>query len=148
MSESVNHPSHYNSGKIEVIEAIEDWRLDFHLGNAVKYVSRAGKKNPAKYVEDLEKAIWYIKRKIEVIQAGDQKRDPIRPNDMNPRAERGHGNLTDFFLARGISEYKLTDEGGKWLTVWTPEKMSEDDGEAFLSLFPNGKPITFCWGKP
>lgn len=52
---SVNHPSHYNSGKIEVIEAIEDWRLGFHRGNAVKYIARAGKKDPRKEIEDLEK---------------------------------------------------------------------------------------------
>lgn len=44
----VSHPSHYNAGKIEVIEAIEDWGLCFHLGNSVKYVARAGKKDPQK----------------------------------------------------------------------------------------------------
>lgn len=66
MSDSVNHPSHYNSGKIEVIEAIEDWALSFHLGNAVKYIARAGKKNPDKLIEDLEKAIWYVRRQIDI----------------------------------------------------------------------------------
>ena len=60
-----NHPSHYTDGKIEVIDFIEDKKLGFHLGNAVKYIARAGKKDPAKTVEDLEKAIWYIKRYIE-----------------------------------------------------------------------------------
>lgn len=60
----VNHPSHYTDGKIEVIDFIEDKKLDFHLGNAVKYISRAGKKNPDKKIEDLEKAIWYIQREI------------------------------------------------------------------------------------
>jgi hypothetical protein len=39
--EAVNHPSHYNMGKIEVIDAIEDWKLGFHAGNVVKYVSVA-----------------------------------------------------------------------------------------------------------
>lgn len=61
----VNHPSHYTDGKIEVIDFIEDKKLGFHLGNAVKYIARAGKKDPTKTVEDLEKAIWYIKRYIE-----------------------------------------------------------------------------------
>ena len=61
---AVDHPSHYNSGKIEVIDYIEDQNLDFCLGNAVKYISRAGKKNPDKEIEDLEKAIWYIQRHI------------------------------------------------------------------------------------
>lgn len=82
---SVNHPSHYNSGKIEVIEAIEDWRLSFHRGNAVKYVARAGKKNPLKEEEDLEKAIWYLKRELELLRAKNENRSPARPNDMNPR---------------------------------------------------------------
>lgn len=65
---SVNHPSHYTSGKIEVIDFIEDQQLDFHLGNCVKYVSRAGKKDPHKIVEDLEKARWYLTRKIEALK--------------------------------------------------------------------------------
>lgn len=67
---SVNHPSHYNTGKIEVIEFIEDKSLGFHLGNAVKYVARSGIKNPEKYIEDLEKAIWYLKRAIEIHKKG------------------------------------------------------------------------------
>ena len=63
-SDPVNHPSHYTSGKIEVIDFIEDQKLDFHLANALKYICRAGKKNPDKTQEDLEKAIWYIQRYI------------------------------------------------------------------------------------
>ena len=63
--DNVNHPSHYNTGKIEVIEAIEDWKLDFCLGNAVKYIARAGKKDPNKTIEDLEKAKWYIQHEID-----------------------------------------------------------------------------------
>lgn len=62
-NDSVNHPSHYNVGKIEVIEAIEDWKLNFNLGNAVKYIARADHKN--KPIEDLEKAKWYIERELE-----------------------------------------------------------------------------------
>src|SRR5699024_9883836 len=60
----VNSPSHY-AGKIEVIDFIEDKGLGFHLGNSVKYISRAGKKDPRKTEEDLKKAIWYIERYIE-----------------------------------------------------------------------------------
>ena len=62
--DNVNHPSHYTSGQIEVIDFIEDKDLGFHLGNAVKYISRAGRKNPDKTVEDLRKAVWYINRQI------------------------------------------------------------------------------------
>ena len=64
----VENPSHYNSGKIEVIDFIEDQNLNFNLGNAVKYISRAGKKDPKKFREDLEKAIWYINRELKRIE--------------------------------------------------------------------------------
>lgn len=60
----VNHPAHYTDGKIEVIDFIEDKGLNFHLGNAVKYIARAGKKNPATTIQDLEKAQWYLNRQI------------------------------------------------------------------------------------
>lgn len=65
MSEdSINHPSHYTFGKIEVIEVIEDWNLGYHLSSVIKYVARAGKKDPMKTVEDLKKAAWYLERAI------------------------------------------------------------------------------------
>lgn len=56
----VKHPSHYTDGKIETIHFIEDKQLNFSRGNAVKYIVRAGKKDPAKEVEDLKKAIQYL----------------------------------------------------------------------------------------
>ena len=62
------NPAHYRDGKIEVIDFIEDKRLGFHLGNAVKYIARAGKKDPTKEVEDLKKADWYIKRRIKKLE--------------------------------------------------------------------------------
>ena len=68
--DNVNHPSHYTSGKIEVIDFIEDKQLGFHLGNAVKYISRAGRKDPARTVEDLRKAAWYLNRQIERLERG------------------------------------------------------------------------------
>jgi Protein of unknwon function (DUF3310) len=59
----VNTPRHYRSGDTyETIKVIEAWELNFHLGNTVKYISRAGSKG--KYVEDLEKARWYLDREI------------------------------------------------------------------------------------
>ena len=68
MSDAVNHPSHYTYGNIEVIEYIEDKKLDYCLGNAVKYISRAGKKDPAKEIEDLQKADWDINRRIRELE--------------------------------------------------------------------------------
>lgn len=60
--DSVNHPAHYNVGAIEVIDAIESWRLGFHLGNAVKYIARCDHKGQP--IEDLKKAYWYLEREI------------------------------------------------------------------------------------
>ncbi len=62
--EAINHPSHYADGKIEVIDFIEDKKLNFNLGNVVKYVARAGKKDKSKELEDLKKALWYLEREI------------------------------------------------------------------------------------
>lgn len=63
---SVDHPAHYNMGNVEVIDAIESWRLGFSLGNAVKYIARASWKG--KELEDLEKAAWYLNRHIEQLK--------------------------------------------------------------------------------
>ena len=79
---AVSHPPHYNSGKIEVIEFVEDQKLNFSRGNAVKYIARAGKKDPAKEIQDLEKAAWYINREVELLKATKENRDAKRPNDM------------------------------------------------------------------
>ena len=59
----IDHPKHYTSGKFEVIDVIEDWQLGFHLGNVVKYIARAGKKDAE--LDDLKKALWYLTRYIE-----------------------------------------------------------------------------------
>jgi hypothetical protein len=60
----VNHPAHYGGANndYETIKVIEAWQLDFCLGNALKYISRAGKKEDM--IQDLKKAKWYIDRKI------------------------------------------------------------------------------------
>lgn len=62
--ENINHPSHYGGDTVyEVIKVIEAWGLGFRLGNAVKYIARAGKKGAT--LDDLKKAVWYINREIE-----------------------------------------------------------------------------------
>lgn len=71
----VNSPKHYTDTKIEVIDYIEDKNLGFCLGNAIKYISRAGRKqsagmnNKEKTIQDLEKAIWYVNRRIKEVQS-------------------------------------------------------------------------------
>lgn len=65
MSDPVNHPTHYADGwsnGAEVIDITEN--LNFNLGNSVKYIARAGKKDPDKTLEDLQKAAWYLEREI------------------------------------------------------------------------------------
>jgi len=66
----VNHPSHYTAYPVEVIVLTEC--MNFNRGNAVKYIARAGLKNPtaAAEIEDLEKASWYIRREIERLRQG------------------------------------------------------------------------------
>jgi len=64
-AEAVNHPAHYAASGVEPITAIEAWGLGFCLGNTVKYIARAGRKDPTKLVEDLKKARWYLDREIE-----------------------------------------------------------------------------------
>ncbi len=64
-NDPVNHPSHYTDTKIEVMDYIEDKGFNFALGNAVKYISRAGRKDKNKTIEDLEKSRWYLNREIE-----------------------------------------------------------------------------------
>lgn len=70
MKEHVNNPEHYGGkdNPYEAIKVIEAWDLGFCLGNTVKYISRAGKKNPEKHIEDLEKACWYLKREIKKLK--------------------------------------------------------------------------------
>lgn len=65
----VDHPDHYKSGKMEVIDVIEAFELGFCLGNTTKYVLRAGKKDRKKEVEDLRKARWYLDRHIASLEA-------------------------------------------------------------------------------
>lgn len=68
--EQVNHPQHYggDDNPYEVIKIIENLDMDFHLGNTFKYIARAGKKDADKEIQDLEKALWYLKRKIDLIK--------------------------------------------------------------------------------
>ena len=72
----VNHPQHYGGAEhpFEPIKIIEGLNLDFHIGNTLKYMLRAGKKNPEKEVEDLEKAVWYLQRKIQKLKKSDENK--------------------------------------------------------------------------
>jgi len=68
--EYVNHPDHYGGSEnlYEAIKVIDAWNLGFSLGNTVKYISRAGKKDKQKEVEDLKKALWYLQHHIKNLE--------------------------------------------------------------------------------
>ena len=68
--EQVNHPQHYGGqdNPYEAIKVIDAWELGFSLGNAIKYISRAGKKRKDTELEDLRKALWYLQHHIENIE--------------------------------------------------------------------------------
>lgn len=73
--DNVNHPFHYQGKGIEVIDVIEKFNLGFCLGNAIKYILRAGHKQDfkgqdqkVKTIEDYNKAIWYLQRRIKEIE--------------------------------------------------------------------------------
>ena len=68
----VNHPSHYCDGGIETLDFILAKKLDFLTGQVCKYISRAGKKNPDKEIEDLKKARFYLNRKIQELEKADR----------------------------------------------------------------------------
>jgi len=71
--EAINHPTHYGGAEdpYEAIKVVEAWGLGFHLGNVVKYLSRAGKKGDA--LEDLKKARWYLDRQIANLEKAQAK---------------------------------------------------------------------------
>lgn len=85
MGDNVNRPSHYNRGKIEVWEFIEDQGLDYHTGNAVKYIARAGFKDPSKEVEDLQKAVAFLERKIKVLTEKTEEKSDKKFHEMLPK---------------------------------------------------------------
>jgi hypothetical protein len=68
---NVNHPNHYGGEEniYEAIKVIDAWNLGFSLGNTIKYISRAGKKNPEKEIEDLKKAKWYLEHHIKNLES-------------------------------------------------------------------------------
>jgi hypothetical protein len=88
MSEQVNHPSHYTShpSGVECIQITE--HLNFCLGNAIKYLWRAGLKDGADEIQDLEKAIWYLKREIQRRQNGHSKNQSCSEDSIPARFMR------------------------------------------------------------
>lgn len=84
----VYNPDYYRTGKIEVADFIEDKGFDFFLGNVVKYVSRAGKKDGNSAIQDLKKAQWYLTREIEILSSRGSY-DPNRIAELSPKEVAG-----------------------------------------------------------
>lgn len=72
-NDTINHPAHYTTGNIEVIDFIEDKKLNYLRGNVIKYISRAGIKDKSKELEDLKKAAWYLNREIQKLEQNGNK---------------------------------------------------------------------------
>lgn len=102
----ISKPAHYAEGRqYETIDVIEDWKLSYRLGNAVKYISRAGRKDASKTVEDLQKAVWYIEREIEALNTKNTARYAVTYEDV----------LEEYAAcAADGSEYTITDSFSLW----------------------------------
>lgn len=74
VDQNVQHPIYYGGADdpYEAIKVIEAWNLGFHLGNTVKYISRAGKKDGNSATQDLKKALFYLNREIELLEKQDK----------------------------------------------------------------------------
>lgn len=107
MTDTINSPPHYNFGKLEVIEVIEDWQLDFHLGNAVKYIARA--KHKGHELEDLHKAKWYIERAISNLEQATHRA-------ALQRAEEARRSVGE-----GWTKEEIADEVAPWPKKGTSE---------------------------
>lgn len=99
-TDTVNHPDHYGGkdNPYEAIKIIEAHELGFHLGNAIKYILRAGKKSKDKLQEDIKKAIWYLDRYA-------QKNDATRYGPDFIMAESIISKLTDDERIELFSDY-------------------------------------------
>jgi hypothetical protein len=98
--EMVNHPSHYGGKEnpYETIKVIRAWGLNFSLGNAVKYISRRGKKHKDKTIEDLEKAIFYIQEEIDYLNNNKTYSGIMKRTD-----EKDNTNTLTYLIPKGGS---------------------------------------------
>lgn len=103
---AVDHPSHYGGADnaYEAIKVIEAWELGFHLGNTLKYIKRDGKGD---YIQDLEKARWYLDRKISILKALNVK---VLPQSMTSNIPLG-------VMSRDIAgQYRIMQhDGTEWI---------------------------------
>ena len=116
MGDNVNHPAHYGgeADPYEAIKVIEAWGLGFHLGNAVKYIARAGKKGDMS--EDLEKARWYIDRATGLAAAvkAEKAAERLRQEAVQEaRDAESFANLKAGIAVARLSEAMRAEEEGE-----------------------------------
>jgi len=100
----IEHPDYYNQGNIEVIDAINDWKLNFNLGNTVKYIVRKDFKGNDP-IDELEKALFYLKYEIKMLE---QMRDGL---GKIIKVDKGVGDeKVVALLKKSIEEGNLTPQ--------------------------------------
>lgn len=125
--ETVDHPAHYNQGQIEVITVIEDWKLGFHEGNALKYLARWKQKGGG---EDLKKARWYLDRLIRAMERRSMAEsfscacadrgtslvaEPCRSRDPREQKERGRCEVKlSKIIEAKINSYPTAHQMERW----------------------------------
>lgn len=103
------NPKHYNDVAITPIDVIEDWDLDFCLGNAVKYICRAGAKPGEDELVDLEKALWYLQRKVNALKAFKKDYEAVEEDSRDPTyddwdEDTENGQWEEDFIAKHIDD--------------------------------------------
>ena len=93
MEEKVNNPTHYHPGTYEAIKVINAWGLGFSLGNVIKYISRAGRKNGSSELEDLKKAQWYLNSAIQDLEGKEMP-------------DESQADKPDFPYSKSLKEYQ------------------------------------------
>ncbi len=124
----IYNPDYYRTGKIEVADYIEDKGFNFFLGNVVKYVSRAGKKEGNATIQDLKKAKWYLDREIsrqEQLLETPKKLTAINGNDVT-----GTWLGETYTSSEGVeTEYPYNEEDFEFVEGADYDDDDNDDGE-------------------
>ena len=121
----IDHPEYYKTGGIEAIDVIEDWKLDFCLGNAIKYIARAGKKSDD-VKTDLEKAAWYIKRHWDSVKNGNVEQIPEQTHTKY--------HMKDVCEAWGITDDTLFFVMENLYSLAVPNKHDDSTYESSVEL--------------
>lgn len=133
--DNINHPNHYCEGRAyEPIDVIEDWSLGYNLGNTVKYVSRAGRKQ--NQLEDLKKARFYLEREIQNLEAVPPFTYEDILEDAVHTAAAGEKLLYEYGVA-DVDDQPLTgwdwDDDYMWDPSLGPVEISAAEVEAILA---------------